>query len=118
MNAARASIATLGFACLLVACSHSPKGPAGFVWGLPVYPGAALVGKSTSHASFVLYRTNDAAATVDAWYAAELPKSASHAADLTHERSTFALFDVQGRRTVHIERDGATTEIMLTDLKL
>jgi hypothetical protein len=83
---------------------------------LPVYPGAVVVGKSSARASFVLYRTDDAVETVDAWYMAELPTSASHAYDLARDRSTFALFDARDRKTIHIEREGSATAIMLTDL--
>lgn len=90
--------------------------PAGYQWGLPVYPGSAIVGKSSAKASFVLYRTDDPVETVDAWYVAELPTSASHAYDLAHDRSTFALFEPHDRKTIHIEREGSATAIMLTDL--
>lgn len=101
---------------LSAACAPSLHAPAGYQWGLPVYPGAVVTGKSYSKASFVLYRTDDPVVTVDAWYAAELPKNASHAYDAAHDRSTFALFDPRSRRTVHIEREGASTTILLTDL--
>ena len=103
-------------ACALVACSHAPPRPAGYQWGLPVYPGATVAGRSTAKASFVLYRTDDDVAMVDAWYVAELPKNASHAYDAVQGRSTLALFDARGRRTVHIERHGSVTSIMLTSL--
>lgn len=98
------------------ACAPPHRAPAGHVWGLPVYPGAVVVGKSSARASFVLYRTGDPVETVDAWYAVELPSTASHAYDATHDRSTFALFDPHNRRTVHIEREGSSTAILLTIL--
>jgi len=101
---------------LSAACAPSLHAPAGYQWGLPVYPGAVVTGKSSSKASFVLYRTGDPVETVDAWYAAELPKNAAHAYDAAHDRSTFALFDPHSRRTVHIEREGSSTAILLTNL--
>ena len=117
MSRGRATLSTLiAGACLIAACSHAQPRPAGHQWGLPVYPGAVVVGKSTAKASFVLYRTGDPVSSVDAWYAAELPHTASHAYDAAHDRSTFALFGARDRRTVHIERDGDHTAIMLTDL--
>lgn len=104
-------------ASVVAACSQRHQAPANYEWGLPVYPGAAVIGKSLAKASFVLYETGDPVSTVDAWYAAELPRSASHAYDAAHERSTFALYDARDRRTVHIEREGSETAILLTDLK-
>ncbi|HET9341987.1 MAG TPA: hypothetical protein VFO25_03580 [Candidatus Eremiobacteraceae bacterium] len=115
----RFALKATGLAVLIAlsaACAPSLRAPAGHQWGLPVYPGAVVTGKSSSKASFVLYRTDDPVETVDAWYAAELPKSASHAYDAAHDRSTFALFDPHSRRTVHIEREGSSTAILLTDL--
>ena len=112
-----ARIAVLAFAIALSAgCAPAHPAPTGYQWGLPVYPGAVVVGKSSAKASFVLYRTDDPVETVDAWYVAELPASASHAYDLAHDRSTFALFDAHDRKTIHIEREGSATAIMLTDL--
>ena len=101
---------------LSAACAPSLRPPAGLKWGLPVYPGAVVAGKASSKASFVLYRTGDPVETVDAWYAAELPKGAAHAYDAAHDRSTFALFYPHSRRTVHIEREGSSTAILLTNL--
>jgi hypothetical protein len=101
---------------LSAACAPSLHAPVGYQWGLPVYPGAVVAGKSSARASFVLYRTDDPVETVDAWYAAELPKNAAHAYDAAHDRATFALFDPRSRRTVHIEREGSSTAILLTDL--
>lgn len=106
-------------ACALVfaaACAPTHHPPAGYQWGLPVYPGAVAAGRSAAKASFVLYRTDDPVRTVDAWYAAELPSRASHAYDVAHDRSTFALFDPHDRKTVHIEREGSSTAILLTNL--
>ena len=101
---------------LCAGCAPARRAPAGYQWGLPVYPGAVVVGKSSAKASFVLYRTDDAVESVDAWYTAELPTSATHAYDLAHDRSTFALFDAHDRKTIHIEREGSATAIMLTEL--
>jgi hypothetical protein len=110
-------IALLALAvALCAACAPARRAPAGYQWGLPVYPGAVVVGKSSAKASFVLYRTADPVETVDAWYVAELPTSASHAYDIAHDRSTFALFDPHDRKTIHVEREGSATAIMLTDL--
>jgi len=101
---------------LAAACGPARLPPAGYQWGVPIYPGAAAVGRSAAKASFILYRTDDPVRTVDAWYAAELPSRASHAYDVAHDRSTFALFDAHDRRTIHIEREGSTTSILLTNL--
>ncbi|HYK53057.1 MAG TPA: hypothetical protein VEV38_05965 [Candidatus Eremiobacteraceae bacterium] len=101
---------------LCAACSPARRPPAGYQWGLPVYPGAVVVGKTSAKASFVLYRTDDPVETVDAWYVAKLPTSVSHAYDLAHDRSTFAVFDAHDRKTIHIEREGSATAILITDL--
>ena len=116
MRSARAMALAAIVALLVSACSHAAGPPAAWHWGLPVYPGASLAGSSSAHASFVLYHTGDPVQTVDAWYQRYLPaRSTQHAYDQSGERSTFALFDATGAsRTVHIEREGALTAILLT----
>lgn len=107
----------IALACASAGCSKPHLAPAGQKWGLPIYPHASVIGTSAATASFVLYRTADDVSTVDAWYAVELPRGVSHAYDAARGRSTFALFDPHDRRTVHIEREGSYTAIMLTELK-
>ena len=98
------------------ACAHHLAAPAGWSWGLPIYPGATLQGASTSKAAFVLYRTQDSLADVDQWYAAQLPRGTPHAFSATSQQATFALFDAHTRRTVHVQREGSSTAILLTDV--
>lgn len=98
------------------ACTPARRAPMNYQWGMPVYPGAIVAGTSAAKASFVLYRTGDSVEAVDAWYAAELPAHTSHAVDIAHDRSTFALFAPHDRKAVHIEREGAATTILLTRL--
>lgn len=110
--------AMLAVACVVAVagCAHRFAPPAGYQWDMPVYPNAKFEGKSTAKASFVLYRTNDAIGDVDAWYAAQLPKDTPHAYSPEKHQATFALFDARSRRTVHIQTDGASTDIILTKL--
>lgn len=86
-------------------------------WGLPVYPRASFEGVSRSNASMAIYRTADKLDDVDAWYAAELPRGTMHAVSAAC-CATFAIFDAHERRTVHLESDGRTTTILLTDVAL
>jgi len=113
---ARSSALVIVLACLIAGCAGGHKPPAGYEWGLPVYPGAVVDGKGAARASFALYHTRDAVEAVDRWYAAELPAGTPHANDVARQTSTFAIFDAHSRRTVHIEREGSTTAIMLTKL--
>jgi len=106
----------LGFVLLASACTSRADAPAGFEWGLPVYPRATLAGNTASKASFALYHTADPVQTVAAWYASELPANAQRAIDEKREQATFALYDKHSRRTVHIQREGSTTSILLTKL--
>jgi hypothetical protein len=105
-------------AIVTAACAHAPDPPAGYRWGIPIYPRAAAAGSETSKASFVIYKTDDPVDAVDAWYAAELPRGTQHAYDAERRQATFALFDRDGRRTVHIEREGASTIIEITRLAM
>lgn len=116
MRSARIAALAPMVALLVSACAHAAGPPASWHWGLPVYPRASVVGSSSAQASFVLYHTGDSVQTVDAWYQRYLPAhGAQHAYDSAGERSTFALFDTSGgSRTVHIEREGAVTAILLT----
>ena len=106
----------IGFACIIAACSHRPQPPTAWQWGLPVYPNAALQGKSAAKASFVLYRTSDSLDAVYRWYLDVLPKDTPHAYSALKQQATFALFNARARRTVHIEREGSSTVILLTNL--
>jgi len=113
----RATVA-LAAACVIAAagCAHRLAAPAGYVWDLPVYPGAKVEGKSAAKASFVLYRTPDGIDDVYAWYVAQLPQGTPHAYSPEKHQATFALFDARSRRTVHIQSDGSATAIILTKL--
>jgi hypothetical protein len=114
----RAAAFAIAGTIVATACAHAPDPPAGYRWGMPVYPHAAAAGSNTAKASFVLYRTGDPVAAVDAWYAAELPPGTQHAYDAKRGQATFALFDRAGRRTVHIEREGASTVIEITRITM
>lgn len=115
----RSRVALLFVAIVIAAsaCAHRLAAPAAWQWGMPVYPGSTLQGKSSAKASFVLYSTRDPLDDVYAWYLAQLPSGTPHAFSEQKQQGTFALFDAHGRRTVHVEREGATTAIMLTNLK-
>ena len=106
----------LGSMLLASGCASRADSPAGFEWGLPVYPHTSLVAKNASKASFALYHTSDSVKTVTAWYESQLPGDAQRAIDTHREQATFALFDKGSRRTVHIQREGSTTSILLTKL--
>jgi len=110
--------AALAAACVTLSggCAHRLAAPAGHQWDMPVYPGAKFEGKSDAKASFVLYRTNDTIDDVYAWYVAQLPQGTPHAYSPEKHEATFALFDARSRRTVHIQRDGSSTDIILTKL--
>jgi len=97
-------------------CAHRLAAPAGQQWDMPVYPGAKVEGKSAAKASFVLYRTTDAIDGVYDWYVAQLPAGTPHAYSPEKHEATFALFDARSRRTVHIQSDGSSTDIILTKL--
>src|ERR1700730_6007190 len=117
----QATLALLKGALLLgviaaAGCGHKPAAPSGYLWNLPVYPNAAIAGKSTAKASFVLYRTPDSLDDVYNWYVAQLPRDTPHAYSALKQQATFALFDAHARRTVHIKREGASTVIFLTKL--
>ncbi len=111
----RAVTAAVIAALLASACARAP---AAWQWGIPVYPGATAIGSANAGASFALYHTSDGFSTVDRWYASQLPQATTqHASDERRERSTFALADsADGRRTVHIEREGTITAILLTKI--
>jgi hypothetical protein len=83
-----------------------------------VYPGATLAGKSLSKASFVIYRTKDPLGHVYDWYVAELPSGTPAAFSASKGEATFALFDTRARRSVHLQTEGSSTVILLTDLVL
>jgi hypothetical protein len=110
--AAAAAIAAL----VAGACAAHPKTPPSTRWGLPVYPGAVIVGSSSAKASFAIYQTKDPLDTVYAWYVAELPPQTPHAYSGAKRQATFALFDARSRRTVHLEARGSATSILFTDL--
>lgn len=112
----RAAAFAMGCVLLGAACASHADAPAGFEWGLPVYPHTTLVGKNASKASFALYHTTDSVETVTAWYESQLPGDAQRAVDTARDQATFALFDKHSRRTVHIQREGSTTSILLTKL--
>jgi hypothetical protein len=114
MRAAAALAAA--FVIAIAGCAHHLAAPAGYVWDLPVYPGAKIEGKSAAKASFVLYRTPDAIDDVYAWYVAQLPQGTPHAYSPEKHQATFALFDARSRRTVHIQANGSATAIILTKL--
>ena len=97
-------------------CAPRLRAPSGWQWHMPVYPGATLQGKSTAKASFFLYRTADAIDDVYGWYLAQMPPGTPHAYSAAKHEATFALFDPRSRRTVHIERNGSSTMILLTNL--
>ena len=96
--------------------SACARAPAVRQWGIPVYPGAAAIGSTNAGASFALYHTSDSFSVVDRWYASQLPQATTqHASDQRRQQATFLLADsADGRRTVHIEREGAVTAILLT----
>lgn len=115
----RTVAALAAIALALCGCAHAhrrPAAPSNWQWGMPVYPGARLAGKSVSTASFVLYRTQASLGDVYDWYVAELPAGTPHAFSASKRQATFALFDARARRTVHIEAEGSSTVILLTDL--
>ena len=115
MRVGRAALAALTLVC--ASCARRPDPPTAWQWGIPVYPHATVIGSTRAAASFVLYRTGDAVADVDAWYAAELPKGTQHAYDAAGQQSTFAVFDAGARRTVHVQREGSATAILVTKLQ-
>jgi hypothetical protein len=102
-------------ALCLAACAPHLLPPASMRWGLPVYPRASFEGASQAGASVAIYRTADKIEDVDAWYAAELPRGTMHAVSAGRS-STFALFGPRERRTVHLQSDGRTTTILLTEV--
>jgi len=118
MRAARllAYMAAAALAIAAASCAHRLAPPAGYEWGLPVYPGAKMTGSSVAKESFAIYRTNDAIDDVDAWYRSQLPPSTPHNYDAAKRLSTFAIFDAHAQRSVHLQSDGSTTTITLTKL--
>ena len=118
MRAARISacVATAALIVAVASCAHRIAAPAGYEWGLPVYPGAKMTGNSVAKESFAIYKTNDAIDDVDAWYQTQLPPSTPHNYDAAKRLSTFAIFDAHAQRSVHLQSDGTTTTITLTKL--
>jgi hypothetical protein len=110
-----ALLAALAF-LTAVGCAHRLRPPSSWQWGMPVYPGAVLQGKSTAKGSFFLYRTTDSIDEVYAWYVAELPPGTPHAYSAVKRQATLALFDPRSQRTVHIQQEESSTAILLTKL--
>jgi len=83
---------------------------------MPVYPRATALGASSANASIALYQTRDRFDDVYAWYEKELPAGTPRAYSAAKGQATFALFDANTQRTVHIAAQSSGTMIALTRL--